>query len=164
MSNSSGKRVLDAIDQNIISSLQTSARITNQQLAEQVGLSPSSCLARVRKLEEDGCIGPYQGTVNLDRLCRYITCIAMVTLESHRQQDFRVFEQFVEGVSEVVQCDTVSGGCDFILRIVCADMERYHEVNENLLNSGANVVNIKTHVVMTENKKFTGYPLGALLQ
>ncbi len=158
-----GKRQLDRIDQNILSALQQSARITNQELAAEVGLSPSSCLSRVRKLEEDGCLGPYLGVVNLDRLCRYITCIAMVTLEHHRQQDFRTFETFVGSLSEVVQCDTVSGGCDFVLRIVCADMERYHIVNERLLNSGANVVNIKTHVVMTENKKFAGYPLEELL-
>ncbi|MEP3247686.1 MAG: Lrp/AsnC family transcriptional regulator [Sneathiella sp.] len=163
MAKNSEKRQLDRIDQNIISALQHSARMTNQQLAEKVGLSPSSCLARVRKLEEDGCLGPYQAVVNLDRLCRYLTCIAMVTLENHRQQDFRAFEAFVEGLPEVVQCDTVSGGCDFILRVVCADMERYHIVNEMLLNSGANVVNIKTHVVMTENKKFSGYPLEMLL-
>lgn len=159
-----GKRYLDKIDQNIISTLQKSARITNQELAGIVGLSPSSCLGRVRKLEDDGCLGPYQGVVNLDRLCRYITCIAMVTLENHRQQDFRRFESFVQSLPEVVQCDTVSGGCDFILRIVCADMERYHIVNEMLLNSGINVVNIKTHVVMTENKRFSGFPLKALLE
>jgi len=158
------KRVLDRIDQNIISALQQSAKMTNQQLAEEVGLSPSSCLARVRKLEEDGCLGPYQAMVNLDRLCRYITCIAMVTLENHRQEDFRQFENFVENLPEVVQCDTVSGGCDFILRLVCADMERYHVVNEMLLNSGASVENIKTHVVMTENKKFSGFPLEELLE
>ena len=157
------KRQLDKIDQNIILTLQESARITNQQLAMKVGLSPSSCLARVRKLEEDGCIGSYLGIVNLERLCSYLTCIAMVTLEHHNQQDFRIFEKFVGTVPEVLQCDTVSGGCDFILRIVCTDMERYHVVNEMLLNSGANVVNIKTHVVMTENKKFSGYPLEALL-
>lgn len=157
------KRQLDKVDQNIISTLQQSARITNQQLASKVGLSPSSCLTRVRKLEKDGCLGPYRGVVNLDRLCRYITCIAMVTLENHRQQDFRSFETFVQSLSEVVQCDTVSGGCDFVLRVVCADMERYHIVNEMLLNSGVNIVNIKTHVVMTENKKFSGYPLEALL-
>lgn len=157
------KRRLDKIDQNIILTLQGSARITNQELASKIGLSPSSCLSRVRKLEEDGCLGPYLGMINLDRLCSYLTCIAMVTLEHHSQQDFRIFEKFVETVPEVLQCDTVSGGCDFILRIVCSDMERYHVVNELLLNSGANVVNIKTHVVMTENKKFSGYPLEALL-
>ncbi|GLQ05442.1 Lrp/AsnC family transcriptional regulator [Sneathiella chinensis] len=157
------KRSLDRIDQNIISILQKNARISNKALAEQVGLSASSCLNRVRKLEEDGCIGPYLGHVTLERLCRSITCIAMVTLEHHTQQDFRTFEQFVQTLPEVVQCDTVSGSCDFILRIVCADMERYHQVNELLLNSGANVVNISTHVVMTENKRFQGFPLNRLL-
>ncbi len=157
------KRNLDRIDQNILSVLQSAGRITNQELAETVNLSPSSCLARVRKLEVDGCLGQFIGQINLDRLCRYITCIAMVSLESHRPQDFRIFENFADGLPEIVQCDTVSGGCDFILRIVCADMERYHEVNEMLLNSGANVVNVKTHVVMTENKKFSGYPLEELL-
>jgi len=158
------KGPLDQIDQNILWALQGNGRMTNQQLADEVNLSASSCLARVRKLEADDCLGPYLGYVNLDRLCRHIICIAMVSLEHHRQNDFRTFENFVQDVPEVVQCDTVSGGCDFILRIVCPDMERYHEVNEMLLNSGANVVNVKTHVVMSENKKFTGYPLRELLR
>lgn len=157
------KRALDKIDQNILSVLQINGRITNQQLAEKVNLSPSSCLARVRKLEEDGCLGPYHAQINLERLCRYITCIAMVSLGQHQQEDFRTFERFVNALPEVVQCDTVSGGCDFIVRIVCADMERYHEVNEMLLNSGTNVVNIKTHVVMSETKVFSQYPLKELL-
>lgn len=160
----SEKRKLDKIDQNILLIMQEEARITNQQLAERVNLSPSSCLTRVRRLEEDGCLGPYQAQVNLEKLCRHITCIAMISLEHHRQQDFRTFEEFVKDIPEVVQCDTVSGGCDFILRIVCPDMERYHEVNEMLLNSGANVVNIKTHVVMSETKGFSGYPLEELLR
>ena len=157
------KRALDRIDQNILSILQADGRITNQHLAEKVNLSPSSCLARVRKLEEDNCLGSYHAHINLERLCRYITCIAMVSLGQHQQEDFRTFERYVKSLPEVVQCDTVSGGCDFIVRIVCADMERYHEVNEMLLNSGTNVVNIKTHVVMSETKAFSQYPLQELL-
>ncbi len=158
------KRPLDRIDQNILSVMQASGRITNQQLAEKVNLSPSSCLARVRKLEDDGCIEGYHAQINLERLCRYMTCIAMISLGQHRQEDFRTFEAYVKTLPEVVQCDTVSGGCDFILRIVCADMERYHEVNEMLLNSGTNVVNIKTHVVMSETKPFSKFPLSELLR
>lgn len=154
---------LDRIDQNILSILQSEARITNQQLADRVGLSPSSCLNRVRKLEEGSCIGPYHGVVNLEEVCRSITCIAAITLEHHTQDDFRTFEHCIANISEVVECYTVSGACDFFLRVVCPDMRRYHELNEELLNSGANVINISTYVVMNENKQFSGFPLDKLL-
>lgn len=154
---------LDKIDQNIISILQGEARITNQTLAERVGLSPSSCLNRVRKMEQQGLIGPYLSVLNLASLCRSVTVIATVSLKDQSTEAFRLFQQQAEAIDEVIECYTVSGAFDLFLRIVAADMSRYNAINDRLLDVLPGMVNISSHVVLTEAKPFRGYPLNALL-
>lgn len=154
---------IDRLDIRILNYLQHNGKTTNQNLADHVGLSPSSCLMRVRKLEEQGFIERYQAMVNLPKLCRNVCCIATVTLKEHSKADFDKFEKIVDGIPEVVECYTVSGGFDFILKIVCPDMSRYLELNNQLVTTGNNIENLSTHVVMNENKPFTGYPLDKLI-
>ncbi|MBY4678961.1 Lrp/AsnC family transcriptional regulator [Marinobacterium arenosum] len=154
---------LDRINRKILSILQQEARITNQQLAERVGLSPSSCLNRVRKLEQQGLIGPYLGILNLPALCRSVTVIATVSLKDQSTDAFRAFQQQAEQIPEVVECYTVSGMFDMFLRVVAPDMARYNEINDRLLDVIPGMVNISSHVVLTEGKPFRGYPLDALL-
>jgi DNA-binding Lrp family transcriptional regulator len=154
---------LDRIDLKIIAKLQDSARITNQALAEAVGLSPSPCLARVRRLEAMGVIGPYRAVIDLDRICRTVTVFATVSLKSHDQEDFRAFERNVKGIPEVVQCFKVSGDFDYLLEFVCADIARYHQLSDDLLERGGGMVRLTSHVVLDETKGFTGYPLARLV-
>ncbi len=158
------KNALDQLDLKILQCLQKNAKTTNQDLAEQVGLSPSSCLQRVRRIEERGYINRYLAIINLPRLCRTLTCIATVTLRQHSREDFDNFERRVQKIPEVIECYTVSGGCDFILKTVCADMTRYLQLNDELVSGSANIENINTHVVMSENKPFSGYPLNSLVE
>ena len=117
----------------------------------------------MRRLEEKGYIDRYITLVNLPKLCRSVTCIATVTLKQHAKKDFDAFERAVASIPEVVECFTVSGGFDFVLKIVCPDMTRYLALNNELVNAGANIENLSTHVVMNENKPFAGYPLHTLL-
>lgn len=147
---------LDRIDLNILSILQKNARVTNQELASQVALSPSSCLQRVRRLEAEGLILDYQARLNLNKLARHIMCIATVAMKNHSADDFRNFEALVESIPEIIECFTVSGAFDFFLRIVCPDMTRYLEINEKLVSSVNYSLTINTHVVMNENKPFSG--------
>lgn len=149
---------LDKISRNILSILQQDARITNQNLADRVGLSPSSCLNRVRKLEQAGMIGPYLGVVDLAALCRTVTVIATVSLKDQSTDTFRAFQQAVEDIPEVVECYIVSGTFDIFLRIVAPDMVRYNEINDGLLDVLPGMVNISSHVVLN-----TGNPFGATL-
>src|SRR5262249_5630104 len=86
---------LDRIDRRILKELQARARVTNLELAAAVGLSPSACLQRVRRLEAAGIIGPYLAEIELDKVARSVTVIATVTLGSHRQRDFVRFEAAV---------------------------------------------------------------------
>lgn len=154
---------LDKISRNILSALQRDARITNQDLADRVGLSPSSCLNRVRKLEQAGVIGPYLSTVNLPELCRTVTVIATVSLKDQSTDAFRAFQQAVDRVPEVVESYTVSGTFDLFLRIVAPDMLRYNEINDHLLDVLPGMVNISSHVVLSTGKPFRGYPLDQLI-
>jgi DNA-binding Lrp family transcriptional regulator len=153
---------LDRIDQKILQILQHQGRITNQKLADQVSLSPSSCLQRVRRLETSGVIKSYHARVNLTRVARHIICIATVSLRNHTQDEFTAFEALVEAIPEVVECFTVSGESDFLMRIICPDMNRYVEINDQLVASNSYQVTINSYVVMKENKPFRGIDLKTL--
>lgn len=154
---------LDQIDIRILSTLQSNARITNHNLAETVGLSPSPCLQRVRKLERAGLLGPYLARIDLDRICRNVMVIATVTLKTHEHQDFNAFQAAVAELPEVVECFKVSGAFDFFLRFVCPDLARYHTLTEDLLKDGPGIAQISSHVVLDRTKVFRGYELERLL-
>ncbi len=154
---------LDRINRKILSALQKEARMTNQDLADKVGLSPSSCLSRVKKLEEAGYIDPYMAVLNLPKLCRSVTVIATVSLKDQSTEAFRLFRQAAQEIPEVVECDTVSGVFDFFLKIVAPDMLRYNAINDRLLDLIPGQINISSHVVLETGKPFRGYPLDQLL-
>lgn len=153
---------IDKIDLKILQLLQKTGRITNQSLADKVHLSPSSCLHRVRRLENANMIRSYHAHLDLASIARHITCIATVSLKNHTQEEFRAFESLIESIPEVVECYTVSGESDFIIRIICADMNRYLEINDQLVSSSSYQVNINTYVVMKENKRFESVELDTL--
>ncbi len=152
---------LDRLDLKILSTLQAEARISNHALAQRIGLAPSSCLQRVRKLEARGVLGPYRAKVDIERICRSVTLIATVRLNSHEQGDFRRFERAVAEIPEVIECMKVSGAFDYVLRFVCADMAQYHALSEELLGDGG-VAQISSHVVLAHCKDSAGYPLERL--
>ena len=153
---------LDRIDLKILQTLQRNGRITNQNLAEKVCLSPSSCLQRVRRLEKEQVIQSYHARIDLSRVARHIICLATVSLKNHTQQEFKAFESLVESIPEVVECYTVSGESDFLIRIICADMNRYLEINDQLVSSSSYQVTINSYVVMKENKAFEAVELNTL--
>ena len=154
---------LDKIDYKILSILQKDGRVTNQELARQVDLAPSSCLLRLRHLEENGCISGYHARINLHSLCRFVTCIANVSLKNHTHQEFLAFKAIMASIPEIVECHTVSGECDFILKIICRDMPAYLAINDKLISSQDYVASISSYVVMDENKAFTDVELETLI-
>lgn len=153
---------IDKIDLKILQTLQKNGRITNQDLAEKVCLSPSSCLQRVRRLEKEQVIQSYHACLDLSRIARHIMCIATVSLKNHTQQEFKAFEQLIGSIAEIVECYTVSGESDFLIRIICADMNRYLEINDELVSSSSYQVTINSYVVMKENKAFEAVELTTL--
>ena len=158
------KLKLDRIYLKILSVLQSHARITNQQLADRVGLSPSPCLERVKRLEQEGFIKGYLGRIDLDRISANVMVYTTVALRTHEQGDFLRFEEAVRGMPEVVECYKVSGEFDYILRFVCADMARYNAISDALLRVGHGVDKMSSHVVFDRTKEFMGYPLERLAE
>src|SRR5260221_10086186 len=115
---------LDRIDLRILSQLQKNGRITNVELADAVGLSPSPCLIRVKRLEKAGYIAGYGAHVRLEKLGDTQTVFTEVTLSDHRREDFARFEASIRGIDEIVECHLVSGGDEHFLE--CLNPGRHH--------------------------------------
>ena len=124
---------LDRIDIKILSTLQTSGNITNVDLAEMVGLSPSPCLQRVKRLEKAGYILNYRAVLNLKKLADHVTVFTEVTLADHRREDFIKFERDIAKHDNVVECHLLSGGYDYPLKFVARSVSQYQEIMEDLL-------------------------------
>ena len=154
---------LDKIDLRILKVLQDNARITNQDLADEIHLSPSSCLMRVRKLEQSGILASYHAAVDLKKICRIVKCIVTISMHNQTKKDFAQFQSYVNSVPEILECYTVSGAFDFFLKVASPNMERYLEITDELIECTEAEIHLSTHVVMDETKADRAYPLDRLL-
>jgi Lrp/AsnC family leucine-responsive transcriptional regulator len=116
---------LDAIDRKILAALQVEGQLTNLELSERVGLSPSPCLRRVRRLESTGVIDGYGARLNRQRLGLGLTAFVTVNMERQRDQDAVKFREAVLGMPEVISCHITSGDHDFLLQVVVPDLVEY---------------------------------------
>ncbi|HNX30754.1 MAG TPA: Lrp/AsnC family transcriptional regulator [Holophaga sp.] len=153
---------LDPINLRILEALQCHGRITNQELAEQVALSPSACLARVRKLEADGIIPRYLADLALDKIGHILEAFIEVTLENHSSPEVARFLKLVEEHPHMVSCHRVSGHYDYLLYVVAQDMPQLRQVADALLEDGLGVAKIATIPILDRIKAFPGYPLRRL--
>ena len=156
---------IDDIDVRILEILQQDGRITNQALSELIGLSASACLERVRSLEKAKIISGYRAEVDLQKLGPQVTVIAEVTLEKQGAQQQRAFEQNLMKISEVIECFEVSGQCDYILKVMCRDVEAYRDLTAHILEDPKfGVANIKSRITLRAVRKFVGFPPSLLNQ
>lgn len=156
MKDEDGSIRLDQIDLRILACLQANARMTNQELADEVGLSPSPCLQRVKRLEKAGVITNYRASVDLAKVCRHVDVIAAVTLNSHGLEDFQIFETMVEDMRYVVECTKVSGPIDYLVRFVCPDIASYQMLSDELLRLGPKIGNLSSYIVLKSSKPYRG--------
>jgi DNA-binding Lrp family transcriptional regulator len=139
---------LDRIDINILAQLQSNGRLTNVDLAEAVGLSPSPCLTRVRRMEEAGYIASYNARLQLSKLVENITVFTQVTLNDHRREDFIKFEADIRRYEALQECHLVSGGYDYLLKFVIKNVARYQELMESILNRNIGVDKYFSYIVI----------------
>lgn len=139
---------LDRIDINILAELQKSGRMTNAQLADKVGLSPSPCLARVKRLEDAGYISGYGATINLAKVGQVQIVFTSITLSDHRLTDFMKFEKGIVEFEEIVECHLVSGGFDYLAKFYVRDISHYQEVIEKILERNLGVVKYFSYIVI----------------
>ncbi|CUA97130.1 Lrp/AsnC family transcriptional regulator [Thiomonas bhubaneswarensis] len=151
---------LDRIDRKLLALLQQDARLTQERLAEQIGLSASAVQRRIRHLEQIGVIGGYRAVVSPRALGLGLSALLSVRLEKHRASSQRspqeLFGAAVQGWPEVVECLAMTGEMDYLLRVNVQDMDHYaHFVLETLLKHES-VEDVKSSFVLTEVKPFTG--------
>jgi len=150
---------LDRIDRRILTALQANARLTNQALSEQVSLSPSACLARVRRLERVGVIQGYHARLDPFAIDVGLVLYAEVTLQGHSPEELTRFEQAMRELPAVVEASHVTGAYDYLLKVVTAGMAEWTRIAEELASSDIGIERIITHVIMNKPKFFVGYPV-----
>ena len=153
---------LDRIDIRILSHLQRNGRITNVDLADAVGLSPSPCLIRIKRLEKAGYITGYGAHVQLEKLGDMQLVFTQVTLSDHRREDFARFEAAVRNVDEIVECHLVSGGFDYLLKFVTRSVVHYHSIAEDVLRQGVNIEKYFSYIVIKSPIVKSHYPIEKL--
>ena len=119
------KTDLDAIDCRIVAALQADGRLANIDLADKVGLSPSPCLRRVKRLERDGYIDAYRAVLRRERVGLGFSVFVGVKIDGHANERALGFEKAVVAMPEVVACHLVSGEADYFLEIVVPDLDHY---------------------------------------
>lgn len=156
---STPKRDLDRLDRRILGELQNDARISNQELAKRVGLSTAPCWRRLRRLEEDGLIKSYATLLNGPAVGWPIVAYAFVSLENHHPESVTQFAKLINEQPEVLECHTVSGNNDYLVRVVARSMESYEQfLTTHLLQIPA-VRSVHTSFVLTTKKYTTRLPV-----
>ena len=149
---------LDAIDWNILRALQDNARIANVDLAEEVNLSPSPCLARVRALERGGFISRYVTLLDPAAVGLGVSVFVQVRLEKQIESSLNVFEKAIAARPEVMECYLMTGTSDYLLRVVVPDLLEYQRFVADL-SKIPGVGNIQSSVALKQVKYKTALPL-----
>ncbi|PPE68571.1 Lrp/AsnC family transcriptional regulator [Caldimonas thermodepolymerans] len=136
---------LDALDLRLLEQLQRDASLSNQALAEQVHVSPATCLRRVRRLVDAGIIERRVALLSIDGWNAGLTTIIEVTLDQQSAEKLDAFEARAVAEPAVQQCYRTSGGPDFVLVTHVRDMDGYHALVRRLLTSDLNVRNVKAY-------------------
>lgn len=150
---------LDAIDLRILRAMQTDARMTNVELAEQVGLSQSPCLRRVRKLEELGVIASHVTLLDQNAVGLPVSVFLQVSLERQVEDALRVFEAAVARWPEVMECYLMTGDADYVLRVVATDLAAYERFLMDRLTRVPGVSSIRSSFSLKQVVYKTALPV-----
>lgn len=142
----------DQINQQILRELSRDGRISNLELADRVGLSPSACLRRVQELEREGIITGYRAVLDRQAMgAGFVTYIG-VGLGEHTKEAQKAFERAMDAASEVVECHNITGTIEYLLRVECPDLPSYKRFHTDILGTSPYVTAITTYVVMGSPK------------
>jgi len=149
----------DATDRRILEVIQEEARISNSELADRIGLSPSPCWRRVRTLEDDGVIERYVTLVNAKAVGLPITVFATVALEKQVESALESFERAVMERPEVMECNLMTGEFDYLLRVVVPDLAAYERFLMDHLTRIKGIASIKSSFSLKQVSYKTALPL-----
>ena len=152
---------LDRYDREILRVLQQDGRISNQDLADRIGLSPSPCLRRVRALEESGLIAGYRAQVNAKTLGLTLMALIQISMDRHTQERFTDFEAAVRDIPEVLECLLITGqASDYQLKGVVRDMDAYQELLLNRITRIPGVTGVHSSFVLRRVVDRQALPVG----
>ncbi|NMG47684.1 winged helix-turn-helix transcriptional regulator [Azoarcus communis] len=151
---------LDRYDRQILELLQQDGRISNQDLADRVSLSPSSCLRRVRALEESGLITGYRAVLDARKLGLSLMALIHISMDRHTPERFAHFEAEVAAIPQVLECLLITGqDADYQLKVVVADMDGYQELLLHRITRIPGVTGVHSSFVLRRVIEATGLPV-----
>jgi DNA-binding Lrp family transcriptional regulator len=154
---------LDEIDLKILMRLQDEGRISNVDLADQVGLSPAPCLRRVRALERAGAIRRYVALVDPAAVNLHVTVFVQITLDLQVEGRLEIFEHAILRRPEVLECYLMTGDADYLLRVVVSDVSAYERFLRDALTRIESAAGIKSSFALKQVKYSTALPLSGSL-
>lgn len=151
---------MDRYDRQILEILQQDGRISNQELADRVGLSPSPCLRRVRALEESGLIIDYRAIVDARKLGYKLMAIILISMDRHTPERFANFDRIVADLPEVLECLLITGqDADYQLKVIVNDMDDYQRLLLDKITRIEGVSGVHSSFVMRQVVSKTALPL-----
>ncbi len=152
---------LDRYDRRILDVLQRDGRISNQDLADRIGLSPSPCLRRVRTLEESGLIAGYRALLDARKLGLTLLALVHISMDRHTPERFARFDAAVSELPEVLECLLITGQeADYQLKVIVRDMEAYQSLLLNKITRIDGVTGVHSSFVLRRVVERTALPLG----
>jgi len=154
---------MDKIDRKILQEIQRNGAVTNIELAEMVGLSPTPCARRVRQLQETGIIEKQVTLLNPSKLGLKLTALIQISMDRHTPDRFAHFEKQVRTYPEVVECALITGqSADYLLKVMVPDMEYYQEFLLNKITRIEGVTDVHSSFIMRQVINTTELPLAHL--
>jgi Lrp/AsnC family leucine-responsive transcriptional regulator len=147
------QKIADEFDQKILRELQADARISNADLADRIGLSPSPCLRRVRRLEGIGAIRGYTAIVDPAAFGWSMVAIATIRLGRQNEDEIVMFEDAIRGWDEVLECHLVTGSRDYVLKVAAGDLQQYERFIKEKIARLKCVASIETSFIMNTIKE-----------
>ncbi|MGB3445885.1 MAG: Lrp/AsnC family transcriptional regulator [Xanthobacteraceae bacterium] len=151
---------VDGFDLKMLAALQGDGRLTNQQLADAVGLSASQCSRRRTRLEEDGIVAGYHADLAAERLGFNVVAFVHITLATHSPDNAKHFRDLVQRVDDVQEAYSLTGDADYLLKIILRDLKSLSDIINNVLMPHPSVAHVRSSIVLDRLKATTKLPLG----
>jgi Lrp/AsnC family leucine-responsive transcriptional regulator len=150
---------LDQIDKHILEILQANAKITNSQLATEIGLSPAPTLERVRKLENGGLIKSYHAEIDVKQMGLGTGVFVLISLSAHKKSQIMSFVDKINKIPEVIECHHITGSGDFLLKILTKDISSYQQLILNTLADIDEIGNMQSMMILSTFKESKVMPI-----
>lgn len=151
---------LDNYDKAILNALQENGRLANQEIADQIGLSPSACLRRFKALEESGVITGYRTLLDSKKLGLDLMALIHISMDKHTKERFSQFEKSIQSMPNVLECLLLTGqSADYQLKVLVKDLEAYQDLLLNHITQITGVSGVHTSFVLRKVIDKTGIPI-----